>query len=87
MIGLLLGAMCGAVELYLLNQLASRISKGGEIPYWIIPLKMAALALFFVPVALFAKAQLAQAGIAAAVVLMGGAVVLFLFKKKGGGAK
>lgn len=81
MAGLLLGAGCGAVELYLLNLLASRVTGGGEVPFWVIPAKMAALALFFVPVALFFKDQLTHAGIAAAAVLMVGSVILFLRKK------
>ncbi len=81
MAGLLLGAGCGAVELFLLNLLASRVTGGGEVPFWVIPAKMAALAAFFVPVALIFPHQLMHAGIAAAVVLMAGSVVLFLRKK------
>lgn len=84
LVGLLLGALCGAVELYLLNRLASRITGGGEIPFWIIPAKMAALVLFFVPVALLRKDQLVHAGVAAAVVLMGGAVVIFTSRARRG---
>ncbi len=82
MAGLLLGAVCGAVELYLLNLLVSRVTGGGEVPFWVIPAKMTALALFFVPVALFFKDQLMNAGIAAAVVLMAGSIILFLQKKR-----
>ena len=84
-IGLLLGALCGAVELYLLNLLASRITGSGNIPFWIVPAKMAALALFFVPVALLIPGQLVQEGIATAAVLIGGAVILFLRRKRVGG--
>ena len=84
-IGLLLGALCGAVELYLLNLLASRITAEGNIPFWIVPAKMAALALFFVPIALMIPDQLVHAGIAAAAVLIGGAVILFLKRKRMGG--
>ena len=84
-IGLLLGALCGAVELYLLNLLASRITAGGNIPFWIVPAKMAALALFFVPVALLRPGELAQAGIAAAAVLILGAVIIFIKRKCVGG--
>ena len=87
LIGLILGGICGAVELYLIHVLVKRVSAGEGIPIWVIPLKMLTLGLFFVPVALFAREQLAREGIAAAAVLIGGSIGLLAGAKRGGGGK
>ena len=79
MVGILFGALCGVCELILLRLLVDRVSVG-EMPFWILPLKLLIIPLFLVPCALIARDQLHLAGIAAAVVLIGGAVAIFCFR-------
>lgn len=79
MLGILFGASCGACELALLRLLVDRIS-AGELPFWLPPLKLFVIPLFFVPCALIARDQLHLAGIAAATVLIVGAVSIFCYR-------
>jgi len=79
--GVLLGLACGLTELWLLRKLIGSIPKG-RIPVWVVPAKMAALALFFIPCALLAPAQLGACGLAAAAALILGALASVLFEKK-----
>lgn len=75
MVGIILGIMCGAAELWLLRLLINGVMQGA-IKAWVIPAKMAVLAVFFVPCALIWPAQLVLAGIAAGAVLVVGSAVM-----------
>lgn len=76
--GFLLGVACGGVECFLLHKLTGSVSRGQQIPFWIIPAKMAALALFLVPCGLFFADQLHWAAAGAVGALVVGAIVLGL---------
>lgn len=82
MLGVALGAACGAVEFLLLKRLVDGVT-GGELSYRLlvlIPLKLLALAAFFVPCALIAPDELYLCGIAAVAVLLVCAVTLFVVR-------
>ena len=81
MIGFVFGFACGMSELFLLRALIYGI-QSEKIPVWILPAKMAVLAVFFVPCAIFFREQLHVAGIAAAAALIAGAAVLSLLDKR-----
>ena len=83
MFGLLLGTACGALLLYLLRVLVNRVTAQMPIPVWIIPIKIAALLVFFIPCGLAWPQELPLAGISAAAVLIVGAVVYFVSNKEG----
>ena len=77
MIGLVLGLACGVCEVFLLVLLIRGIA-AGNLRVWILPAKMGALALFFVPCGLLWPDQLHIAGIAAAgFLIVGGAAASF----------
>jgi len=86
MIGLILGLACGVCELFLLVLLIRSIA-AGNLRFWVLPAKMAVLALFFVPCGLLRPGELHIAGIAAAGSLVAGGVVIavtdMLRRKKG----
>ena len=77
MIGLILGLCCGVCELFLLVLLIRGVSAGNP-HFWVLPAKMAVLALFFVPCGFMWPDQLHIAGIAAAgSLIVGGAAAAF----------
>lgn len=76
--GFLLGLACGGVECFFLQKLTGSISAGKPIPLWIVPAKMATLALFFVPCGIFFASQLHWAAAGAAGALIIGAAALSL---------
>lgn len=82
--GFVLGLACGGVECFLLRKLTGSVSEGKSIPFWIVPAKMAALALFLVPCGLFFADQLHWAAAGAVSALIAGAAILSLpgFRKK-----
>lgn len=81
MMGLLIGSVCGAAEFLLLRAFVNKITANMPVPFWMIPLKIILLAVFFIPCALLWPSQLLHAGIAAACVLIGGAAVQFVCKQ------
>jgi hypothetical protein len=79
MIGLVIGIACGAAELFLLRRLI-RFATGGNTPavLGLLLCKMAVLALAFVPVILFFRAELLLCGIGIASALVGGSVIVYV---------
>lgn len=82
MIGFLLGICCGAVELYLLWLLVSRVIADLRIPLWILPVKVLVLAVFCVPYGWFYPDQLSYMGFGIAGVLIIGALIIFILRKR-----
>ena len=78
MIGLLLGFLCGAVELFLLIIFVKRVTRGERLPIWLIVSKMVTLVFFFVPCALFFPNDLFWAATGASVVLVLGSIAIFV---------
>jgi len=75
MIGYIVGSVCGAIELLLLHLLVNGISTG-SIKVWVVFAKIAVLAVFLLPCALWAPDELYRAGVAAAAVLVVGSVFM-----------
>ena len=82
MIALALGFGCGAIELWLLQLLVKEISSAKTLPVWIIPTKLAVLALFIVPCALWWPGDLFLAAVGITGVLIVGAVIIFVRQTK-----
>ncbi len=83
MTGLALGLCCGIVEFLLLQKLVKSITNGSNIPLWVIPAKMAALVVFFVPCGFFFAKELPYAGIGTAGVLIVGSFIKFIIQTRG----
>lgn len=77
--GLLIGAVCGGIELYLLYRLLRAVT-GGRIGSVILLLllKLAVLACAFAPVILFLRNDLLWCGVGVASVLTVGSIVIFI---------
>lgn len=83
MVGFLLGALCGALELYLLTKLIAAV-QGGKSAYvgLIAMLKMLVLAAAFVPTILFFRNDLLWCAIGVTAVLVAGAFIRFLLQSR-----
>lgn len=81
MVGLFLGILCGASELWLLYLLIDGVTKG-RLRAWVVLAKMAVLAVFLVPCAIWWADQLVVAGVATAGFLMIGSVFIALIFKR-----
>ena len=89
MIGLLIGLVCGAGELYLLVQVTRSIQSGDSIKtLGLVVAKVLLFAAALVPVALFFQRELIWCGIGISSVLVIGAFVInVLMRRNGKGEK
>ena len=85
MIGLAIGLVCGAGELYLLTQLTLALQNGKSLKLLgILLLKVLLYALALVPVALFFREDLVWCGVGVSSVLVIGAFVLNIVSRRNG---
>ncbi len=85
MIGLAIGLVCGAGELYLLTRLTLALQNGKSLKLLgILLLKVLLYALALVPVALFFREDLVWCGVGACSVLVIGAFVLNIVSRRNG---
>ncbi len=78
MLGFLLGAVCGAAELFLLNRLIGAVQRGesGKLLLLML-LKLLVLACAFVPVILLRRDELLWCGVGISAALVAGAIAMF----------
>lgn len=78
MLGLLIGVLCGLVELFLLYLVLRSASSGNTASVLLlILLKLVIFALAFAPLVMFFRDDLIWCGVGTATVLSGGSVFIF----------
>lgn len=79
MLGFVIGILCGATELFLLQHIINAVlSERSAKVVLLIILKMAVLVVSLAAAVLFARQDLVWCGVGIAGVLIGGSVILFL---------
>ena len=85
MIGLAIGLVCGAGELFLLTRLTLALQNGKSLKMLgVLLLKVLLYALALVPVALFFRKDLVWCGVGVSSVLVIGAIVLNIMSRRNG---
>lgn len=88
MIGLAIGIVCGAIELFLLKCLMNAVQKGNALTTVLfLLLKLLVLACAFVPVVIFLRHDLLWCGIGISVSLVTGSLVYNLRSFRDQGSK
>lgn len=88
MLGLLIGAVCGSIELLLLNRTVKSVTEGKLLQtalYFL--LKLFVLACAFVPVILFLRSELLWCGVGVTGALIVGSITMFAVQTHSKGGK